>query len=72
MWYGLGYGTGPVRSLGCCMATLHLTAGGGGGAAGAPGEATLNGAALCANLGTAEAERVWSPLDASAQLAVLR
>ncbi len=27
-WYGLGYRTGLVRSLGRCMATLHLTAGG--------------------------------------------
>ena len=26
-WHGLGYRTGPVRSLGRCMATLHLTAG---------------------------------------------
>ena len=54
-----------MRSLGRCMATLHLT---GGRAAGAPEKAMLNGAALCANLGTAQAERIWSLLDGSAQL----
>jgi len=43
-----------------------------GGAAGAPGKAMPNGAALCAYPGAAEVERVWSLLDEGAQLGYAR